>query len=52
MKVIILCAGLGSRTGLDYPKSLFKFNAINITPINTKTTPEIVNTFICELNKK
>ena len=26
MKVIILCAGLGSRTGLDYPKSLFKFN--------------------------
>ena len=26
MKVIILCAGLGSRTGLGYPKSLFKFN--------------------------
>ena len=31
---------------------LSEFNAINITPINTKTTPEIVNTFICELNKK
>ena len=26
MKVIILCAGTGSRTGLDYPKSLFKFS--------------------------
>ena len=26
MKAVILCAGLGSRTGLKYPKCLFKFN--------------------------
>ncbi len=26
MKAIILCAGLGSRTGFNYPKCLFKFN--------------------------
>ena len=25
MKAVILCAGLGSRTGLNYPKCLFKF---------------------------
>ena len=26
MKAVILCAGLGSRTGLKYPKCLFKFD--------------------------
>jgi len=26
MKAVILCAGLGSRTGLNYPKCLYKFN--------------------------
>lgn len=26
MKAVILCAGLGSRTGLDYPKCLFKLS--------------------------
>ena len=26
MKAVILCAGLGSRTGLKYPKCLFRFN--------------------------
>ena len=26
MKAIILCAGMGSRTGLTYPKCLFKLN--------------------------
>lgn len=26
MKAVILCAGLGSRTGLNYPKCLFRFN--------------------------
>ena len=26
MKAVILCAGLGSRTGFDYPKCLYKFD--------------------------
>ena len=26
MKAVILCAGLGSRTGLNYPKCLYKFS--------------------------
>ena len=26
MKAVILCAGLGSRTGFNYPKCLYKFN--------------------------
>ena len=26
MKAVILCAGLGSRTGFNYPKCLYKFD--------------------------